>query len=654
MKHVLALRNKGILVKGGTEKNYTQAYEVARVLMQIGIVMDPLMVQMLAGNSKEYLTEMYLEISTFIKRTLAGGGVHLYEEFPNIPMIPDWEHHLASWQSLVTGQSVGTKQIEAVDGREYFVAKLFNEAHLNQFARELIYKNESLSELEKEIISYFIQDGLEFEISEIKFKDTKAWIEVGSWNQNLVTQTKANQILRTWAAWSGYTWEDFAKAPRGKRKGRFNKPSPQLRHAIRVALDKSPDLEESFKANRELWLRALYWLNIGGHPELERLHKYSFLLRGGVQNGVNVGRTEKKLKTYNARLEELYQAKDEKIFDMLAKNKGYFVRQLSRLLSVFGTVTFDYWLKTNPTILQAVIAYNWLESSKFETGSYVGAGNNQVSSYNRKTVDEDLIDRVKTRIKEYIQSNKLIPTSLNIPESLYGVPVQSANNRAASSTLFNTAKMKKIGIPMEAFRISCTWDGRHVDYDFSAVTLKKDGTLVKYGWNGLKEGKVIYSGDNQGSQAKNNQESLSFNFADVEDQDLILFVVNAFSNHKFRDQNFRAGLSFARTRGDVQGSAIENSARITSESRDVVLGAVHVPTRTWIVLDLALGKNTADLNVSDTQEINEFVLRNLSTGTEKLPARLYCGHVLEWTSFGQDDTMPETQLDQKAILNLIQ
>ena len=98
-------------------------------------------------------------------------------------------------------------------------------------------------------------------------------------------------------------------------------------------LEKCYNLEESFKVNREKWLRLLFFLN-----PLTKVNAKSY---PNVYSWAEKLRNSPKLmKTFNSKVEDLINMKDDSVFDLLVKRPGVFTRRLDHMVRVFWVHSF--------------------------------------------------------------------------------------------------------------------------------------------------------------------------------------------------------------------------------------------------------------------------------------------------------------------------
>ena len=236
---------------------------------------------------------------------------------------------------------------------------------------------------------------------------------------------------------------------------------------------------------------------------------------------------------------------------------------------------------------------------------------------------------------------------MNIQEEDYLVPVQAINNKDASTSFSTSPKGVSIEITKPYFKLGFVWDGKNVDFDLSAIIYP---SCTRYSWNSRYTGSITYSGDNRGMYERNNQESMTFKVADIWEE-YIFFSVNSFTSHPFVKQNCRVGIAQGDEPGRVKNSSLEFSSAVENQGKGNVLGVFHVPTKRFMILDLAL-KDRSIIADSDIHGLVTLVQRYMSTGTKEIPGRLNVGHVIEWISEGHSPN--GITIDQKKLLNIIQ
>ena len=640
MKHFELLKQGAIWVSmdhsvSAPLKNTRQAFALTQLLQEYGYGFPYANFLSLEACNLGQLTEIYVELVRELKRSYPSYNPIVYSEFPNIPDDRTWLGDFRNfWFTNGKHQPDPSTRPVFSETKEPVWLRLWDTEQVVAYYENLCYSEHALTPIQKEAVLEMI-DLLDIDMPRVTFKETRAFLNTTAWKAGKLVPRKAGDILRTWLEVSNTTYVDAKKrTKRGKRTWKFVKPSKEMISQIKVALNRAYDLEESFKADRRLWLNALWFLQPGLSPELAELHEKAFMLRGN--NDYYPGRSEKNLKTFNSKVTYLLEQKDPAVFDLLAKNRGLFMRSLKNLVDIFGNVAVDRWLATGPTRMQVAETFNNVHGFSSETGvvSFASTKSTTTANYAKKAWTKEACRDLQLRLWTYLENMpKLYEMKIFIDDMAYQSPLKGMNNRQGEAK-----RGQIIPIPADAkyFLFAVTWE-KQADVDSSAW-LVKGKTYKKFGWNGAHGGALKYSGDcRQGPGA----EYLFGPVSALEEFDYIILECRVYSSSV---SNTLVGLQTAMgvefntaPVSTFKKSNLSVAAPLSSQSGSCIVGA-FVKGIGFVVLDVA----GAESSVSTETELVKFLplidsmcIPEYVPGV--IPERMSMGHYLELASHGRDN-----------------
>lgn len=642
----------------GQSQNQTIAYRIQAELMKYGFIFSKECFDVLATQSEGTLTEVYQDLCKGLNELFGSGGYEpIYRNFPQSVQNMSYEEFVinaichywsfGTWRPEDEGYLQREFKIEPVNFREI---GLLTEVQFQNIFTDIIYSGDSISKWDKEIVDYFIDNNLapEFEFSKITFKETKAYIgkrflEAG---KELPVRS-ATDVLRIYAAYSG--------GDEGlKNSTKFKKPSAAIKRSLLKTLDGCYDLEESFKTYREPWLRVLFYLNpltTDNKTKFKNLAKWTSALRN----------EPKTLQTFNSKVEAAIKNKDVKIFDLLEKRKGVFMRRLNQLYSVFGMDAIDKFILSEPSFHQLIDVYNYFsDRSETKVRAVVLANQtkSEVTTFGAlEAIDPKVVEFIQARLKTAIYF-RIKPTDKKvfIDRLLYYRPL-ATNNRASSFSLDSKSIGTVEKLPDDGKIIRCYvhWVGSS-DIDLSGFVIFNGGNMEKVGWNGKHTltNAITYSGDNTGHSAKN-AEYLDLNVPELQKLGAEWVIVDArvyrgSTFDKWKGEGVHAGWmkrNYPEANPQWLPETVENATKLSSDSNSAYLMAVHIPSKNLVYMDVAINNSNIVSSNDDAVKMKIFLEKFviLDSGSDKIEwKKLAQGHVLNLLSKNVVSNIEEAEI----------
>lgn len=661
MKHFITFqKRKALFLVPGAERNTQVAYQVQAELFKYGFVLSKNLFEVLETQPISILEEVYADLCKGLKEIMGTGGYEpIYRNFPQSVQNMSYLEFLlnalghywsfGTWRPEDTGYMEREFKLEPVSYKEI---GLMSERQFQNIFTDIVYSGSSISKWDKQIVDYFIENGLapEIEFGKISFKEAKAYIGKRYLETGQVLPVKsATDVLRIYAAFCG--GDEGLKDPT-----KFKQPTRVVKNSLLKALNECYDLEESFKVYREVWLRVLFYLNPG---TAENQAKYPVL----ADFARKLRNSPKKLRTFNSYLEGYIKEKNPEVFVLLKKRKGIFMRRMNQLFDIFGMESITEFIALDPSFDQLVTLYNYFSDRDEEKDRAVVLASQSKSdmqtfgalkALNAKTV-ERIQHTLMAAIYKRLQTNKT-DKRIFIDRSLYYSPL-ALNNRASSFSITSKAIGTVEKLPEDGKIIRCYvhWVGKS-DIDLSGFVINKDMSMEKVGWNGkhTMEKAITYSGDNTGYSAKN-AEYLDLNLAELDKLGVEWVIVDA---KVFRGPNYFSWTGegvlagwMARKHPEANThwlpETIDHACKISSNCKSAYLMAINVPTRNLVYLDVAQSQENQVTNERDALKmkmfLDKFVI--LDDGNNEINwKKLAQGHILNLLSGNVVETVEEADI----------
>ena len=307
MRHFISFqKQQALYLDGGNADNTALAHELNHELMAVGYVLSKDAFDTVASLETEGLSALYRDLVAGIRAVVGDAGYEpIYRNFPQSVLAMAYEefainallHYwsFGTWRPEDVGHLQREFQIEAVD---YTEVGLLTKTKFDRIFHDLLYGQVSLSAFDKACIDWYLDQGGELVFARISFKETASYVGKRLLDSSLevLPILRASTVLRAWSAYSG--------GDEGlKENTRFKNPSKRQRVLLMRTLDACSDLEDSFKSQRERWLRLLFVL----HPNTaEHRKRYPRL----ADHADRLRNQPKTLRTFNSRVESAMERKD--------------------------------------------------------------------------------------------------------------------------------------------------------------------------------------------------------------------------------------------------------------------------------------------------------------------------------------------------------
>jgi len=658
MRHFISLiKRQGLNIEAGTSNNEALAHQINHELMNNGFVLSKDLFDRLSTLDVDAMTAVYADIKRGLDYVVGGNGyVATYQGFPQSVLAISYSEFIINailyyWsnQAWRPNETVGIEREFGFELAKMKELKLIEKSQFDSIFTDIVYSNNSISDFDKTIVDFFIDNGATFNFGKIKFKEIAAYVGqrlLTNPNVTVLPTKDATNILRIWAAFSG--------GDEGlKTNTKFRNPTSRQAKVILRTLESCYNLEDSFKGYREMWLRVLFYLHPMTKGNVKRFNtvaSYTDTLRNNP----------KALKTFNAKIEGLLANKDAAVFEVLKKAPGVFTRRLDHLVRTFGFRAIQEWFTITPSTNNLVTAYNHFTDRDKESagrGAILANQNqSQVVTYDALApLDTKIVGSIKTSIMEALgnlNSDTLGNKKVAIDLPLYYRPL-GGNNRASNLNFTGAVNgtVEKADTS-KTIRLYVHWEGR-TDIDLSAMLLNSANEVIKVGWNGRHhagtQGGAVYSGDNTGHAEKNAE------YIDITPNLLptgtewVICDANIYSGRGYRTYRESNGTVkvgwMLRDKPEANEAWLPKTVAaaqvLTAESKNAWLMAYHVPTASIVYLDMT-GAGSNVTNADDAVKMRIFLDKfvSLTSGEEINWDKINQGHLLHLLA-GEVVTNPE-------------
>jgi hypothetical protein len=645
MRHFISFqKKKGIFVTPMKSiiDNSAYIHQINHELMNVGYVMTQELFDALSGMTEDTLQGIYNDLMQGIRKVVGSSGYEpIYKNFPQSVLAMSYQefainaimHYWSggTWRPEDAEAINREFKIEAVNYKE---VNLLSKSDFDSIFTDILYSGTSISKFDKECVEFYLSNGGNVKLSDIKFKETLAFVGKTLLETDIpaLPTRNATDVLRIWSVYSG--------GDEGlKENTRFKNPKSKQSRILKETLNRCNNLEDSFKTYREKWLKMLFYLNpltTANKNKYSQLYKYAELLRNNP----------KELETFNAKVERMIKEKDTLIFNLLANRPGVFTRRLDHLVRVFGKTTIDQYVELDRVnFLNLVTAYNhFTDRDKEQAGRGVilaSQSESSVVTYDALApLDAELVAYIKDKLTDKLATYKLDALkdkSIYVDRSLFYTPLQS-NNRASSLSLDS----KCIGETAryegnKTLRMYVHWEGR-TDIDLSGFIITKDNSVQKIGWNARHAGGnfIVYSGDNTGYFEKN-AEYLDINTDKMaSNAEWIIVEARIYSGPRnFAGYNGKCHIGWMEVahpeanQQHWQPKTLQNAMVLNNTAKTAYLMAYHAPSKNIVYLDMAMGRSAVSNN-DDALKMRMFLdnFITLDDGGDVSWDKLNQGHLL--------------------------
>jgi hypothetical protein len=450
--------------------------------------------------------------------------------------------------------------------------------------------------------------------------------------------------LRAYAAFSG--------GDEGlKQHVKFANLNNSRKRSLLASLDRCVDLEDAFKGKSEIWKRALFNMNpmaTANRKQYPNVAQFAERLRN----------QPKSLKTFNSKLQGAIDRNDFNQTMALCKMRpSLFAQKLNHLCGVFGTMVIPEFLKVNPSVKHLIAAYNRFANYEKTGGATILAGQdasnvttyktaNNVTASQAATITEMLLNHLKVTLKE---SNEKV----FIDPKLYYRPL-ATNNRAANFSLDVKAIGTTESLPEDAkvVRAYVHWHGKS-DIDLSAHALV-NGRWKKIGWDSSYNSVgITYSGDNTGHSNKNAEYfDVELDVAHANGVEWVLCNAFVYRGNAFGNWRSKGGVQVGymirqhpESNEHWLPETVKQALDMTTNARNTWAYAIHIPTRSFVYLDVNLSQASNVSTGNDAQAVLDYIETIFSPKADKISwVKLNQGHLLNLMYPNTVDSVEEADL----------
>ena len=289
-------------------------------MLNYGYTADTKLMEKLGAASTEVLTALYEDVMPVLKNSIGANEKHrpLFANFPNNLMDDTNTHNFAI--SLAQLDDKGTIRVKqrkvAYESYKLKTLTYASTADINAVFNKIVLSKDSISEDDKNIVKYFINNTDVQIPTEIPFKENMCLVAgtlllQNKFDNNLVKDT--TDILRIMAFIND---ADMTLSNPTKYKSLPRKMRKLLISALSTVAK-----EEDFMLHKQQWIRALHNLHVGDFSKA--LYTVAKKLRENV-----------KIHTFNTRLETCMADNDiDGILKLLVTRPGIFARNIANLLT---------------------------------------------------------------------------------------------------------------------------------------------------------------------------------------------------------------------------------------------------------------------------------------------------------------------------------
>lgn len=660
MRHFISFqKKKALFLQTGSGDNPRLAHELNHELMAVGYVLSKDAFEALASLEAAEIEEVYADLIAGIRKVVGGDGYEpIYRNFPQSVLALSYQDFVIN--ALIHYWTFGAWRPEdaehlrrefKIEPVEYRQVGLLSRGQWERIFQDLLYSRVSLSGFDKACVNWYLDNGGAFDFARIGFLETAAYVgkRLLASEMDVLPIRRATMVLRLWSAYSG--GDEGLKA-----NTRFKSPSARHRRVLLATLERCTDMEDSFKSHREKWLRLLFLLHPGTEDNRRRCPEvaaYADRLRNDPAS----------LRTFQSRVEALIVARDPKLFELLSRRPGAFMRRLDHLVRSFGIEAMLAWLELDLSFAQLVTVYNHFsgrgEAQAGRAAVLAGAGQSELVTYKALeplpgALVATIKERLMARLRRFAVDELVGPVAID--RGLYFTPL-ATNNRASSLSLDSKAIGSAVPYPDgQTLRIYVHWEGKS-DIDLSGFTISGQNEVVKVGWNGAhKSGDfIVYSGDNTGL-AEKNAEYLDINTARVPPGiEWIIVEARIYRGpESFRGYKGAARMGWMSRRAPEANThwlpkTIERALVLENEGKVAYLMAYHPGSRQIIYLDMSMGSAQVS-SAQDALRMRLFLEKFAAVDSDHSISwdRLNQGHILELLSgaLGEDPERAEVRFDE--------
>ena len=517
MRNTIYLRRKNKIILESGENTLSLEYigALLKNIESLGYTFSSELLDIISTLSLKDMTVFYNKIIKDLKQ-MVGANVKYKPMYPNFPSqvmnMSETElyfnammHYFGDWVGLrILPKSKKEKREELKDEINLKIINLGTEEDFNSIFKNLVSAKTSISETDKEDISWFIRkyknSVLDMMPNDIPFKENIALITGEFLENNLNVDAffannvkTATDILRIAAYLSD---GDVSLAKNTK----FKKFSRKERRMLLSALENCKDITEDMLRYGERWKR------LG-----ERLHPFEYKSNVNTHKSFKVLFNKEKFSTFSSKVEIALQNNNmEEAANLLKNRPGEFARRLDNLVrSVDNSDNIikafkEISDKVSSQVLLQVVSHFKHRNEKTDIRTFFPKGNvgkmkvidNNLLNINDKYCNKIIKICEKSLVKKYKKLDPLGKVYIDERLRNYNIPFAM---RSASKSLKTVARGSKYDLPdADTVRFFLWWkDGdSRTDLDLSIIGLDEDHNWkVQISYTNLKQMGACHSGD---------------------------------------------------------------------------------------------------------------------------------------------------------------
>ncbi len=482
MKNQISLKeNKIVIEKSSSSAHKNRAASFNANIMQLGYIMDEDLFEKIACLPEKEVGELYFSVITELKKR-KGADVSYEPFYPNFPQqvmeMSTLELYLnaifhywscGEWRPFYEKQA---REI-AFEETDFQVLSAMSEKEFRGIFTQKISSQDSISEEDKEIVEWFIDNYNDLEYPQIPFKENLCLVvaKLLQKGEDVTACLKTStDVLRVVTYLSG---GDISLAENTKFKSLPRKTRKVLCKVLEKIIS-----EEDIQRHRNKWIRLFHSLHVGEYSE--KLFKVAAKFRNN-----------KKIETFNSKVEASLQEKNlEKAIESLQTRPGDFSRRLDHLLRLAGfdgqKIVIAFLANANKVstrVLLQLLGHFKVRDQEVKKRVVFPKGSVQKAVLLKEkleSIDEKCCQKLKEGIEKILTERFLQLPSLGktwIDPQLKNCPLPT-QQRSASKSLFTVARGTRLPLgSKKTLRFFVYWVGE--DIDLSASLHNKDFEMIE-------------------------------------------------------------------------------------------------------------------------------------------------------------------------------
>lgn len=657
-------KDKRVLVNTfGSEDNSEVAMTLNAELMRLGFIFNENALNIIKTLSVDEIASLYNEIVPVFKE-LKGDGKHWEPMYPNFPLqvmgASDME---LFWNAITHYWSDGEwkpdydkeSRLPAFEKVNFIKIGVGSEQEFLSIFPKLLSSNVSISETDKKIISWFLNNYDSLSIPEIPFKENLCLfvsenIELGNLDYVKDSLKTSTDILRVITHLSG---GDISLST----NTRFKSMKRSLR---RVFMEKLEIVisEDDVKRHQNKWNKLFHNLHVG-----EFLKSCPNVYKVAQKTRENVSLTG-----FYSQVEKVILTKDpQKIYEVLSKRPGEFARRLDFLLRTYPLVATTFIKlfeevadKVDTRVLLQLLGH--FKGRNIQENRVVfPKGNSQKARLIDKlpTIEESIrveaLESVKRTLSSLYSSKEELG-KVYLDEKLKNCPIPM-NLRSASESLHTVGRGTRIPLSdKNTLRLAIWWKGQ--DIDLSAVLFDNDLNFMEnISYTNLKSstyqschsGDITYALDGAAEFIDITMDGALKHGARYVVMNVFVFSGPSFSEH---DECYAAWMTrdFPQQNEIFDPKTVEQKVDLTSNSKFAIPVIFDLQEKEAIWLDLVAYNNYE--NGGNNVESNQATIKDVIKSCLSLENKPTLYDLYELHSKSRNATFVDDKKDADTVFSM--